>query len=106
MIILFEKLQKLVEKAGVEAWSEFYTTLEAEGCIDSEYLKHIAGQDIAEVLKNVETMSVKEVCTWLTWILRGERFCDGLFESCIENGSLQALLKRGVKIENLSNMPE
>mgnify|MGYP006916223449 CR=1 FL=1 len=105
-MILFEKLQKLIEKAGVDSWSEFYATLEAERCIDPEYLKHTAEQNIAVVLQNVESMSVQEVCTWLTWILRGERFCDGLFESCIKNGSLQALLKRGVEIENLSNMPE
>ena len=105
-MILFEKLQKLIEKTGVDSWSEFYATLEAERCIDPEYLKHTAEQNIAVVLQNVESMSVQEVCTWLTWILRGERFCDGLFESCIKNGSLQALLKRGVEIENLSNMPE
>lgn len=92
---MFEELIKLVKAEGEDAWTEFYEKMESGNCIDMDYLKHTSGKNIKEVEKDIATMTLDEVKTWLTWILRGERFCDGLFETCIDDGTLLALLQRG-----------
>ena len=95
---MFEKLQKLIASDGEDIWTDFYQAMKSGGYIDSKYLEHTSGQNISEALQKVESMSIEEVCAWLTWILRGERFCEGLFKSSIENGQLSSLLKRGVEL--------
>ena len=39
-------------------------------------------------------MSFEDCCMWLTWILRGERFTEGLFRKNISNGNVKALLNQ------------
>ena len=92
---MFKKLQGIIKQDGEDVWSDFYRVLEAEGCIDAEYVQHTLGQDISNVIEDVDRMSLETVYTWLTWILRGERFCDGLFDACLADGTLSKLLKRG-----------
>ena len=95
---MFRKLQEIMSSGGEDVWTSFYRAMESEGCIDVKYLEHTTGQDLESAVKHADRLSKEEVCTWLTWILRGERFCEGLFESCIENGSFSALLSRGVEL--------
>ena len=96
---MFKELQELVSREGADAWTGVYQLLEAGGYLDSEYLRNTSGSNVAEAVKRVDNMSLDEVYTWLTWILRGERFCDGLFETCIGDGTLSRLLKRGYELE-------
>lgn len=48
--------------------------------------------------KNIESMTIKEIATMYTFILRGERFCDGHIASYIENGTLYMLVKRHLEL--------
>ena len=93
---VFEKLQGLLSSEEEEfLWTEFYEKLESEGHIDNEYLAKTAEKDISQEIQRIDKLTLAEVNAWLTWILRGERFCDGLFQSCIDNGAVSALLSRG-----------
>ncbi len=95
---MFKELQKIIASGGEDKWTAFYQAMDSGGCLDLKYLEHTSGQDLSSAVKRVGSLSKEDVCTWLTWILRGERFCDGLFQSCIDNGSLSVLLLRGVEL--------
>lgn len=43
--------------------------------------------------KNIEEFSFEEILSYLTCIIRGERFCDGLIASNLENGTIEQLEK-------------
>ena len=47
----------------------------------------------------LDNLSKQEIGTCLTFIFRGERFCEGHIISYLENGILVALLRRLVEIE-------
>ena len=49
--------------------------------------------------EKLNTMTKKEIGTCLTFIFRGERFCEGHILSYLENGMLVALLRRLADIE-------
>ena len=97
---MFTELQKLIELRGKNLWSEIYEGLESAGYLDNLYLEHTRDIDMEEAMKRIDNMSFEECCTWLTWILRGNRFSEGLFEMNIENGNISRLLKRAE--ENMS----
>lgn len=65
-----------------------------EGIFDRDYLKHY------EMMKNkeVRSLSHKEVCTFLTYIARAERFCSGHIAMQIRDGVLELLLKRYLEL--------
>lgn len=44
--------------------------------------------------KPIEEMNRREIATMLTFIVRGERFCDGHIASYIESGELLRLMLR------------
>ena len=91
---MFKKLQKLIKSGEKNLWSKVYEGLESAGYLDDKYLEHTRDIDMDEAMKQVEQMSFGECCTWLTWILRGNRFSEGLFKMNIENGNISRLLKR------------
>ena len=93
---MFRKLQMLLETERNESrlWTEFYVELEKHEYLDANYLEHTRNADINEEMKHIDTMSFEDCCTWLTWILRGERFSVGLFGKNISNGNVKALLNR------------
>lgn len=68
---------------------EIYQALEALE-IDEKY------QSNYEKLKGkgIEEMNKKEIATMLTFITRGERFCDGHIASYVESGDLLKLMLR------------
>lgn len=47
----------------------------------------------------VRNATIAEIQTMLTFILRGERFCDGFWEGMIENGHVRRVLERLAEIE-------
>ena len=57
---------------------------------DYEYRQHI------EVVKQkpIAELTLLEISTCFTWLDRGERFCDGLISSHIDNGTVTQLLER------------
>ena len=57
---------------------------------DYEYRQHIE----AVKLKQIAELTLSEITTYFTWLDRGERFCDGLIASYIDNGTVTQLLER------------
>jgi uncharacterized protein DUF6508 len=50
----------------------------------------------------VADASLDQVRTMLTWCVRGERFCDGLWGSMVEDGTIKRLLERLREISKMS----
>ena len=63
---------------------------------DYDYIKNM--KDIKD--KDISTMSLEEIRTFLTHIARGERFCDGLLEGYVENGLLAKALERILELHD------
>lgn len=64
--------------------------IELAGGSDLHYLERIAP------LKEIppQEMSVDQLATWFTWVMRGERFTLGHIVWFIEDGSLEIALRR------------
>ena len=92
---MFEKLSYILNSDDKYQWGKFYEELENANCIDDEYLQKTRGKNIDVIKDEIDNMELSEVYTWLTWILRGERFCEGLFETKKKDGTLFALIARG-----------
>ena len=58
--------------------------------VDRDYLKNY--EKISN--KHIEEMDKKEIETMLTFIVRGERFCDGHIAGFVESGDLLKLMLR------------
>ena len=41
--------------------------------------------------KRIEELSLEETLSYLTFIIRGERFCDGRIATALENGTIEKL---------------
>ena len=41
--------------------------------------------------KEIEKLSLEETLSYITFIIRGERFCDGHIASALENGTIEKL---------------
>ena len=41
--------------------------------------------------KEIEKLSIEETLSYITFIIRGERFCDGHIASALENGTIEKL---------------
>ena len=61
---------------------------------DYNYLDHIE----AVRSKKMQALSIEDVCTYLTYIFRRERFCDGHIANYIENGILLSVLERYIEL--------
>lgn len=48
--------------------------------------------------KDIASLTLKELETYLTRIFRGEKFSDGVIASCIDDGTLKKLLERFLEI--------
>ena len=72
--------------------------LEKTGCFDRNYLANLDGKDGYEMAENPEQLTFEECCTVLTFLLRAERFSEGLFDSMLENKTIYKLLKRAVEV--------
>ena len=44
--------------------------------------------------KNIEDLNFDEILSYLTHIIRGERFCDGIIATNLENGTIELLEKK------------
>ena len=81
------------EDGANKFWTVLYKDMESLGCIDDDYMDNTEKwRSIDTAISHVQEMDFKQCCTWLTWALRGERFCDGLFEGCVRQGHIKALL--------------
>lgn len=53
--------------------------------------------------KAIEKMSINNIATMYTFLLRGERFCDGHIASYIEDGTLLRLIRRHLELIESKN---
>lgn len=56
-----------------------YLDLKKRNILDFDYVNKISHKEISDVRQDIDAMTLKECCTWLTWILRREYFYEGLF---------------------------
>ena len=50
--------------------------------------------------KEIKKLSLEETLSYITFIIRGERFCDGHIASALENGTIEQLcnnIKKNIK---------
>ena len=72
---------------------EFFRLVAEHGWLDYEYKPEEAARMLADG-ELVGRAGVGQIKTMLTYCLRGERFCDGFWESLLEGGQIVALLRR------------
>lgn len=89
----FQYTSKIVE------FMEFFQTSEYANPNYMETIEKHGWLDRAKLRDDIPRMNEKEVLTCLTALIRQERFCDGFFAGCIEEGVVEALLRR---LEELS----
>ena len=71
----------------VDEWIRLMYELELT---DHDYMEHFE----AIKAKSVEKMTRDEVLSYMTYLIRGERFCDGLIAGALRDGTLEALSVR------------
>ena len=76
-----------------EVVEEFFRAASAECWSDHDYHPDEAGRMLEDydVVKNATLSQIK---TMITYCVRGERFCDGLWGGVIANGDVRRLLER------------
>jgi len=68
-------------------WDIFNLLVERQH-IDSDYMNKAYVRE-----KEIEDLTIDEVYSYLTWLMRGERFCDGHVSEYVDNGILLKLVK-------------
>lgn len=72
---------------------DFITEFHHSSLMDQDYIEHIRAKNLQSLsIAEIKHLSENELLTLLTWIIRGERFCDGLIDTKIRNGTFQAIL--------------
>lgn len=98
----FQKLMKDFEwrqkEFIAERWNNFQYTLRKLGYDKAEYLEYTKGRKLEDAMRDIGAAPFEECCAWLTWILWGESFREGLFKECLYNGSVNALLRRACTV--------
>lgn len=89
---MFRKLKTLINSDTADKWTAMYKLLSENGYIDKQYSLH------TENMKDIDNLSIDDVYASLTFILRGERFCEGLFDTMLENGTIAKLIDRGIQL--------
>lgn len=72
---------------------EFIEAASRDCWCDYQYVPEEASEMLGNPAR-IERASVEEIKTMLTFCIRGERFCDGHVGAMIEEGKIEALLKR------------
>ena len=72
---------------------EFFQAASRDVWCDPEYLSTAAG-DMLKSRDDIKAASLNEVKSMLTHCVRGERFCDGYWESVISGGQIRLILTR------------
>ena len=73
--------------------SSFFQVLSEPQWVQFDYMTDRTRELVSDIDK-LKDASIDDVKAVLTWCSRGERFCDGLYESALKNGVIQAALRR------------
>lgn len=77
--------------------AEFIDIFNASGYADENYIGTLEKRgwtDICKLVKAIPSMTESEVLSCITSVIRQERFCEGLIEIRIKDGTMSLLLKR------------
>ncbi len=84
----------------IEEVEAFFDLVREQGCwLDYEYVP----EESAELLSTdsgVSNAGIPEIQKMLTYVLRGERFCDGFWEAMIRDCHVRRILERLAEIEH------
>ncbi len=64
-----------------------------DGWLDVDYLASPA-LDRLHAPDGIASLTLRQVASVLTWVVRGERFCDGHMAACVADGTVSAVLRR------------
>ena len=102
-----EKIKELIEvfeKAKSDdssLYSTLYKGLKDIDAIDHNYMdnfKRLKGDDYAEKMSHLEEFTYENCCTVLTYLLRSERFVEGIFFEAVEAGDVLNLLQHAYEV--------
>lgn len=83
-----------------EVVTDFFHLVAKDCWMDYEYVPENARQSL-ENEEAIKSASLGEIKTMLTYCVRGERFCDGHWESMIVNGYVCQILERLIEVRSL-----
>lgn len=86
------------EKQMGNEYRKVYRMLDDTGNLDVNYADNLKGRDGYEMAAKAETLTFKECCTVLTFLLRAERFSEGAFTGALSDGTVYRLLKRAAEV--------
>lgn len=84
-------VRQFIHYVGHSPWNAF------------DYDLHAAGERIRDP-QAIATATLRDVRHMLTYVLRGERFCDGHVGACIASGQVGAILRRVAQLRD--TLPE
>ena len=101
----FQRCYALLRSGYTPKWNEgypeydsriraFVEAVHSDAICDYDYMEHY--ERIRE--KALNKLTYREVCTFLTFIVRGERFCSGHIANHIQDGVLAGLLERYLEL--------
>ena len=93
----FETINNMTFSKNDE-YGELYKLLEDTGNLDVNYADHLKGRDAHKMGEKADTLTFKECCTVLTFLLRAERFSEGAFTGELADGTVYKLLKRAAEV--------
>lgn len=94
----------LIQVPYVQYNENIYDFIEAfyhSELVDQDYIRHLRQNNHTTFnISEIKNLSEDELLTLLTWIIRGERFCEGLLDAKIRNGTIEAILSALLAFDN------
>ena len=81
----------------------FFKLVSQLRCFDSNYTDKQARKFLNQI-DSIQTLSLNEIGSMLTYCARSERFCDGHWNSLLQSGKVVKILKRLEVIQNINNV--
>lgn len=94
----------LIQVPYVQYNEKIYDFIEAfyhSELVDQDYISHLRQNNYTTFnISEIKNLSGDELLTLLTLIIRGERFCEGLLDAKIRNGTIEAILSALLAFDN------
>lgn len=94
----------LIQVPYVQYNEKIYDFIEAfyhSELVDQDYISHLRQNNYTTFnISEIKNLSEDELLTLLTLIIRGERFCEGLLDAKIRNGTIEAILSALLAFDN------
>lgn len=81
-------------ETNIAEFMDFFMKSDYADCNYVENMDKNGWFDKQKLLNDIAEMTENEVLTCLTALMRQDRFCEGFFAGCIEEGTIEVLLRR------------